>query len=93
MPDKDVNSLLNQTVRAEAPEAVVIVVAHGVSDAIGHYEGGVDYVVLPHFLGSKHAAEIVLRFKSNRDKYESLRSEHLEDLLLRVSAGHEHPKQ
>ena len=93
VPDKDVNSLLNQTVRAEAPEAVVIVVAHGVSDAIGHYEGGVDYVVLPHFLGSKHAAEIVLRFKSNRDKYESLRSEHLEDLLLRVSAGHEHPKQ
>lgn len=92
VPDADVNSLLHQTVREQAPDAVVIVVAHRVMDAIGHYEGGVDYVVLPHFLGSKHAAEIVLRFKSNRDKYEILRSEHLDDLLLRVSAGHEHPE-
>lgn len=92
VPDTEVNALLHQTVRAESPEAVVIVVAHRVTDAIGHYEGGVDYVVLPHFLGSKHAAEIVLRFKSNRDKYEILRSEHLDDLLLRISAGHEHPK-
>ncbi len=92
VPETNTNALLHQTVRAQAPEAVVIVVAHRVTDAIGHYEGGVDYVVLPHFLGSKHAAEIVLRFKSNRAKYDILRSEHLDDLLLRVSAGHEHPE-
>ncbi len=91
IPDAEVNALIHATVKNQNPEAVVLVVAHRVKDALAHYDEGVDYVILPHFLGSKHAAEIVVRFKADRAKYKSLREEHIDHLQLRLKIGHEHP--
>ena len=91
IPDAETNTRINHAVKAQSPEAVVVVVAHRVEDALSHYDEGVDYVVLPHFLGGKHAAELVAKFQSDKEQYASLRKAHIQHLQLRVSIGHDHP--
>ena len=91
IPDAETNELIHRAVKAENPEAIVIVVAHRVHDALSHYNEGIDYVILPHFLGGQHAAELIIKLKDKKSKYEDLREEHIEHLQLRVAIGHEHP--
>lgn len=91
IPEADTNALIHRVVKAQNPEVVVMVVAHKVKDALAHYDEGIDYVILPHFLGAKHAAELVIKFKYNKKKYKELRDEHIVHLQLRVAIGHEHP--
>lgn len=91
IPDAEVNSLIHATVRQKNPDAAILVVAHRVSDALSHYGEGVDYVILPHFLGGERAAELASKFHNDKSKYESLRKKHIEHLLLRAAIGHEHP--
>lgn len=91
IPEAEVNSLIHNTVRQKNSDAAVLVVAHKVIDALSHYDEGVDYVILPHFLGGERAAELASKFHNDRSKYESLRKKHIERLLLRAAIGHEHP--
>lgn len=91
IPDNETNLLIHRLVKAANAEAVVLVVAHRIADALAHYEEGIDYVILPHFLGGKHAAELVIKYQKDKSKYEALRGKHIQHLKLRISAGHEHP--
>lgn len=93
IPDAEVNTLIHRIVKNVQPEAVVLVVAHKVGDALAHYEEGVDYVILPHFLGGERAAEIVVTLGGDKEKYEPLRRRHIKRLQLRLELGHEHPSQ
>lgn len=93
IPDAETNLLVNRIVKAKRPEAIVMVIAHKVKDALDHYAEGIDYVILPHFLGGKHAAEIVVKFKGDKSKYTALRKEHIEHLQLRIAIGHDHPSR
>ncbi|MFZ2556112.1 MAG: cation:proton antiporter [Minisyncoccia bacterium] len=91
IPDPEVNALIQHATRASNPKATVIVVAHRIQDALDHYDDGIDYVILPHFLGAKHAADLVHKFKGDRTHYETLREDHIEHLRLRAAIGHDHP--
>lgn len=91
IPDVETNLLIHRAVKAENPEAVVMVLAHRIHDALSHYSEGVDYVILPHFLGGKYAAELIVKFKDHKESYSKLREEHIESLKLRIALGHEHP--
>ena len=91
IPDTETNLLINRSIRSRNPDAVIMVIAHRVGDALAHYEEGVDYVILPHFLGGKYASEIVVKFGGDKSKYTTLRTRHIEHLKLRVAAGHDHP--
>lgn len=91
IPDAETNLLINRSIKSRNPDAIIMVIAHRVGDALSHYEEGVDYVVLPHFLGGKYASEIVIKFGTDRAKYATLRAEHIEHLKLRIASGHEHP--
>jgi len=93
IPDSETNVLLHRLIKEANPASIVLVVAHRVADALSHYDEGIDYVILPHFLGGKHAAELVVRFQKDKGKYDKLRGEHIEHLKLRLSAGQEHPAQ
>jgi Trk K+ transport system NAD-binding subunit len=93
VPDNETNLLIYRAAKAANPDSIVMVVAHRVADALAHYEEGVDYVILPHFLGGQHAAELVVKFKKDKGKYEALRGKHIENLQLRIAIGHEHPRQ
>ena len=92
IPDNETNTLIHRMVRAANPEAIVMVVAHRVMDALAHYVDGIDYVILPHFLGGQHAAGIVIKYRKDKSKYEALRGKHIEHLKIRVAIGHEHPQ-
>lgn len=91
VPENETNLLIHRVVKVNNPEAVVMVVAHRVSDALAHYGEGVDYVILPHFLGGRYAADLVIKYQKDKKKYRTLRTEHIEHLRFRVSVGHEHP--
>ncbi|TSC63166.1 MAG: sodium/hydrogen exchanger [Parcubacteria group bacterium Athens0416_74] len=91
VPHSETNLLIHRAVKAANENAVVMVVAHKLADALSHYDEGIDYVILPHFLGGKYAAELVVKFRADKVQYESLRNKHIKHLQLRVSAGHEHP--
>ena len=91
IPDPETNLLIHRAVKAKNRDAVVMVLAHRIQDALSHYDEGVDYVILPHFLGGKYAAELVIKFKDDKDRYTKLRKEHIDHLKLRVALGHEHP--
>ena len=91
IPEAETNLLVNRSIKSRNPDAVIMVIAHKIDDALSHYEEGVDYVVLPHFLGGQYASEIVVKLGTDRSKYDSLRKKHIEHLKLRIAAGHEHP--
>jgi len=91
IPESETNLLINRSIRSRNPDVIVIVIAHRVGDALSHYDAGVDYVILPHFLGGKYASEIIVKFGTDKSKYTTLRAKHMEHLKLRIAAGHEHP--
>ncbi|RJP43846.1 sodium:proton exchanger [Candidatus Parcubacteria bacterium] len=88
LADTETNLLIVRTVKKRT-KAIAIVVAHGIKDAFKLYEGGADYVIVPHFLGGQYAASIVEKLGGNRDKFLKLKEEHLAYLNLRSSMGHE----
>jgi len=93
IPDAEANLLIARSVRAQSPNAIVMVVAHKIGDAIEHYQEGVDYVILPHFLGGEYAARLSIELQENREKVPVVREKHIEALLLRIKLGHEHPER
>lgn len=92
IPDAEANLLIVRSVRAQSPNALLMVVAHKVGDAIEHYQEGVDYVILPHFLGGEYAAQLSIELQDDRGKIPAVREKHIESLLLRIKIGHEHPE-
>ncbi len=91
IPDTETNLLINRILKSKNKDTVVLVVANKVTDALGHYDEGVDYVILPHFLGAKYAAELVIKMKEKPEQYSKLKDDHIKSLKLRLSIGHEHP--
>lgn len=91
IPDNETNVLVKRAAKAANPEAIVMVVAHRVTDALTHYEEGIDYVILPHFLGGQHAAELVVKYGTDKSRYDALREKHVKHLQLRLSIGHDDP--
>lgn len=89
IPDAETNSLIHRMVRAQNPDAVVMVVAHRAHDALSHYEDGIDYVILPHFLGAQHAAQIAIKHEGDKERYAELREKHIKHLQLRIDIGHD----
>lgn len=93
IPDAEANLLIARSVRAQNPNALIMVVAHKVGDAMEHYQEGVDYVILPHFLGGEYAAQLSIELQEDRRKVPVIREKHIESLLLRIKVGHEHPER
>jgi len=78
---------LNKTEQRE----IFITTAHKIEDALLLYDLGADYVIMPHFLGGEHAAEIIQMFGTNQKSFDKLKKEHLKELMERRKMGHEHP--
>jgi len=73
VPTLDTNTLLLQNLRAVNKNAVAVVTASQVDEALQLYESGADYVILPHLIGGYHVSSLVKdmnksRFKSQRNK-------------------------
>ena len=67
--------------------------ASDVDDALTLYQNGADYVVLPHFLGGEHVANLISDLQRDRIKMHEHRKGHIQHLLERKRMGHKHPAQ
>lgn len=91
IPEVEVNmNILDFLNRTEQKE-IFITTAHKIDDALLLYDLGADYVILPHFLGGEHAAQIIYMYGTNQKKFDKLKSEHVKELMEKKKMGLEHP--
>ena len=92
IPEIEPNLLLINKLRRKNKDAIVIVTARQISEAFELYNLGADYVILPHFLGGEHTAELIERAKTNKKIYEKEKLKQIKELKERLKEKHEHPK-
>ncbi|MBU1111651.1 MAG: cation:proton antiporter [archaeon] len=93
VPSDDSNRYLIKRTRAVNKNAKIIVTAGNIEDALQLYKVGADYVILPHFLGGKHVAELITKVRKKEIKLKDEREFHIKELEERKSMGHEHPNE
>jgi len=92
IPDFETNELLIEVLKCENPEAIVIVRAHAIDDAMELYKKGADYVLTPHFLGGEYLSRMLSIIKTDRTGYKEEKERHIEMLKQRKEEGQEHPR-
>lgn len=93
IPSQETNLLLLEKIREKNKEAILIVLAHQIKDALELYKKGADYVILPHLLGGEYASKILEQFGTQRSKYRENKEKHMQQLKERLREGHEHPRR
>ncbi len=91
IPNLAINTLIVETIRKQNNKAIMMMVAHTINDALLLYDIGVDYVILPHFLGGQYAADIIVKMGVDRRRFATLKTKHVNYLHSKLSLGHEHP--
>lgn len=92
IPDFEVNALVVNKIKETNKSALILMVAHKIQNAFDLYKMGVDYVIMPHFLGGEYASNLIMQNKFNSELFGIQRDQHISDLLNRKRLGHEHPK-
>ncbi|HLC89115.1 MAG TPA: cation:proton antiporter [Candidatus Nanoarchaeia archaeon] len=92
VPEFNDNLFLVKKVKATNNRAKIIVTASRVEEALELYKSGADYVILPHFLGGEHVANIITGFREKKIKLDETRADHIQHLEERKGLGHKHPK-
>ncbi len=92
VPEINDNVYLIKKVRKHNKKAKIIVTASEINEALKLYKQGADYVILPHFLGGEHVAELISNFRTKKVKLRFEKEAHIKHLKERKGIGHEHPK-
>lgn len=80
IPSTDINKTILSHVTRVNEKALIVCMAHTTQQAVELYEKGATYVILPHFLGGRHAALIIEKNGFNRRKFLQERINHLNHL-------------
>lgn len=91
IPDVDTNQLLIESIREVNEDAVIILRAHTIEDALKLYKSGANYVLTPHFLGGEYVAKMIKHSKSSDQEYDHERKKHIKMLKEILEKGHDHP--
>jgi Kef-type K+ transport system membrane component KefB len=69
------------------PKAIIITTTDQAEDALLLYQNGADYVILPHHLGGKYAAQLIDKNKLSKSKFTELKDNEIPEIkkLLRGS--------
>ncbi len=90
IPDVESNILLMKNVRDFNPNAIIILRAHTINDALELYEKGANYVLTPHFLGGEYIAKMIENSKTDFKGYEKQKKAHIKVLKERRTKWKEH---
>jgi len=93
IPYLNINLVLIRKLRSVNKKARIVLTANNIDDALKMYKSGADYVILPHFLGGKHVANLITNVRKRKINLKSERETHITELKERKSMGHEHPTQ
>jgi len=85
LPDIETNKLIIKYLVKKNSKAVVIIYAHTKNEALMYYEAGADYVVLPHYIGVKHTANLLKKTGINTGSFKRKRNLHLKELRKALS--------
>lgn len=80
IPEVKTNLLLIDYYRERNPDGILIVIAHSIEDAKEFYAAGASYVVMPHHLGAKHAANLIHTHQFNSEAFKEEKMRHLETI-------------
>jgi len=89
LPEFETNLLLINEIREVNKDAILILRAHSIPDALNLYKEGADYVLTPHFLGGEYLANMIEDFKTNSIKYKEEKQKHIKLLQDMFKQGHE----
>ncbi len=92
VPDINDSTFLIKKIRAVNKKAKIFVTASDIEDAILLYNYGANYVILPHFLGGEHVANLITNVRNNKVNLDDEKKRHLDNLSERINLGQEHPK-
>lgn len=87
IPDFKTNLNLVSFYRNHNKEGIVIAISHTIKDTQELYRHGASFVVMPHYLGAKHAAKMIENFGLKVEEFEKEKQQHLEDLENRLKLG------
>ncbi|HEU0085388.1 MAG TPA: cation:proton antiporter [Candidatus Paceibacterota bacterium] len=73
---------LTRYYRSRNSDGVLIVMCHNIKEALGLYNAGATFVVMPHYLGAQYASERIEKWGIMKEKadWESEKAKHLEYL-------------
>lgn len=91
IPEVETNELLINKIKEVNKNAIIIVRAHQIKDAMHLYSVGATYVLTPHFLGGEYVSQMIQDMHMNRAKYDKERHHHIKMLKERFNMGHDHP--
>ncbi|MAE49399.1 sodium:proton exchanger [Candidatus Pacearchaeota archaeon] len=80
IPDIESNLRIQNTLKEMKSKATYVATAEYAAEAEILYHAGIDYVLLPHFLGGKYASAIISKFKTNHIDYAKLRDQQKKEL-------------
>lgn len=78
--DTTINELVFNVARKYHPDTLFVATSGNKEDALELYNLGIDYVIMPHLLGSQHAAHLFEQYMFQRDGYDMIRHHHLNEL-------------
>lgn len=83
IPDFKTNLELVSFYRNHNRDGIIIVISHNLKDAKVLYKKGASFVVMPHYLGAKHASEMIRLCGFEKEAYNRERIKHMEDIEKR----------
>ncbi|MFH1585290.1 MAG: cation:proton antiporter [archaeon] len=92
IPDFETNFLLIESIRLVNPNAIIILRAHQIEEALDLYKKGANYVLTPHFLGGEYISKMIKELGLHEKDYEEEKMKHIENLKRMRAKGHEHPE-
>lgn len=92
IPEKETNELILEVLKRKKSNAITLLTARQISDALELYSSGANYVILPHFLGGEYTSKLIESAKNNKEKYKEEKIKELKILRERIKRGQEHPK-
>lgn len=87
IPFVDVTGVVIKQVLKRNENAIIICVANTYEDALIFYKLGASYVIVPDFVGARHASNILGKHGYDVRKFEILRKQHLKDLQKKNNLG------
>jgi Kef-type K+ transport system membrane component KefB/Trk K+ transport system NAD-binding subunit len=91
VPECETNTLLIDEIKRVNKDAIIIVRAHTIGEALELYKKGADYVLTPHFLGGEYVSKMITDLKIDSKGYEQEREKHIKMLREAEKRGEDHP--
>ena len=83
IPDFRTNMKLVSYYRSHNPNGIIIVISNSIKDSQILYKKGASFVIMPHYLGAKHASRMIENYGLESESFEKERNQHLEELEKR----------